>query len=131
MSTDNIDHATHGKESSSLPSARITIDHVKENGIRLQHSPLLDCFFTPEGSSGEYTFHGPKGKELVPHITSGQTFRVELDGGPTLDLQVFFTAHGSWNPVSSDGEDDVEDGGTYTAQAGNGSGLPTGKAASA
>jgi hypothetical protein len=128
MSTDNIDDATGATENRLLPLGPITIDKIFENGVHIEQNPLLGCFFAPEGSSGEYAFYGPKGKELHGHVTSGDTFTVET-GGQRWQLQVFFSAHGTWVPVAAGHGKGVEEGGTYTAQAGGG--VPTTQSASA
>lgn len=134
MSTDNIDHATQGKDDtgdSIVPFDQIKIDAVYDrDGKLVLDSHLLGCFFSPEDSGGEYFFFGEKGKELHSHLTSGQAFRVE-HAGQTWELTVNFGAYGTWVPVAAGHGKGVEEGGTYTAQAGGGSSVPTGKSASA
>src|ERR1051326_8651165 len=132
MSTDKIDHATQGKDDNgniTLQLEQITIDKVYKDGEPHKDSHLLGCFFTPEESIGEYLFFGEKGKELRGNLASGQTFEFE-HADHHWELTVHFGAHGTWKRLDRD-KKGVEESGTYTAQAGNGSGVPTGKSASA
>src|SRR5689334_18785125 len=134
MSTDNIDHATKGKDdngNSTVPFDQIIINEVyQKDGKPKPDSHLLGCFFSPEGSNGEYFFFGEKGKELHGHLASGQKFRVE-HAGDIWELTVNFCAYGTWARVVPGHAKEVEETGTYTAQAGGGSDVPAGKSASA
>jgi hypothetical protein len=104
-----------------LPLEQIVIDKVLEDGQPID-SPLLNCFFAPEGpeGAGEYLFFGHRGEKLHGKITDGLTFKVTVEE-QEWEMTAHFhphqgKAHGTWKPAG-DGE---ADGGTYTAQAGGG-----------
>jgi hypothetical protein len=126
MSTDKIekDETDDGR---ILPLEQMTIKHVYEDGLPLSESPLLECFFSPEGAdpSAGYIFFGRGGGELHRHVVGGKCFTVELGGEP-YQLTAHFEpikqrVHGTWRPGRC-GDESQADGGTYTAQAG---GIPT------
>ena len=131
MSTDNIDHETTGKDHIPFPPGAIGIDAV----YQLVASPLTNCFFQKEGQDNYSMFRLPDKPGdppilLVSGIANHQRFPFE-----SFELKVHFfmdkengeeKAHGTWKLIIA-----KEEGGTFTAQAGGGSGVPTGKSASA
>jgi hypothetical protein len=141
MSTNKIktDNATDDP-GQVLPLPQIQIDAVFDRDHVRMTSPLVGCFFSPQGSGAEYMLFGQQGTMVKQQIRNDETFTLEF-AGLLFDLTVRVNkgnnrAEGTWQAhvkgESGDkgkGRDVDGDGGTYTAQAGGG--VPSAASASA
>lgn len=113
-----------------LPLEQIQIIEVfLEDHTRIDNA-LLNCFFAPQGPSGDYVLFEDNGEEKRSGIRGDEYFEFRMaDQLWVLRAQFHakeMKAHGHWH---SFGPDDAEEGGTFTAQAGGG--MDTETAASA
>lgn len=119
---DNVSDPDDGER--ILPLEQITIQHVFRDGLPITNE-LLDCFFSPQGTVGEYMFFKGDGEPKSDGgIKGGQYFSFDM-AEKIWVMKAHFdakkeTAHGDWRSFGPDGTDD---GGTFTAQAGGGADL--------
>ncbi len=126
MSSDKIDYADDSRKNDAdddkiLPLEQITIKEVRlTDGTKITNE-LLECFFSPEGSAGDYMFFEQDGVEKGNSIKGGMYFEFKMADKIWVLKTNFHAkemkAHGDWH---SFGPDDTDEGGTFTAQAGGG-----------